>query len=93
MVMDALNVKCARKECAQMGCAPCNKNCIQPLNQFFYLAVDYKGNLVVISDYVEYPEVEVDMNDQQITFHDKEVTDFNKPDTKLLYNGIHKITW
>lgn len=57
--MDARNVKCALT-----GCVPCNKNCIQPLNQFFYVTVDYKGNLVIISDYVKYPEVEVDPAEQ-----------------------------
>lgn len=57
--MDARNVKSALT-----GCVPCNKNCIQPLNQFFYVTVDYKGNLVIISDYVKYPEVEVDPADQ-----------------------------
>lgn len=74
------------------GCVPCN-GCIQPLKDFFYVTIDYQGNLVVITDHVSYPTVEVDNEDKQITFHDDNVTDFVKPETKMIYNGIHKITW
>lgn len=67
------------------------KKCCKPLKDFLFVALDYKGRIVVISDYAEYPTVEVDSNDQQITFHEPNVTDFTKPDTKLIYqNGIHK---
>ena len=88
--MDARNVLTG---CARCKCCKRNNECIRPLDQFFFVTVDYKGNLVLISDYVDYPTVEVDMTDQQITFHDDNVMDFNKPDTKLFYNGVHKITW
>lgn len=80
---------------AVMGCVPCNRKreCIDSLKDFFHVAIDYKGNLIVISDYVNYPKVEIDDKDKQITFHGRDVTDFTKPDTKMFYNGIHKITW
>lgn len=80
---------------AVTGCVPCNKRreCLDNLTDFFYVTIDYKGNLVVITDQVTYPTVEVDDEDKQITFHDKDVMDFTKPETKMLYNGIHKITW
>ena len=66
-------------------------NC-DKLKQFLYVALDYQGNLVVISDYAKYPNVEVDSVDQQITFDEPNVTDFIKPDTKLIFqNGIHEI--
>lgn len=30
------------------------------LKQFLYVALDFQGNIVVISDYASYPNVEVD---------------------------------
>ena len=76
------------------GCVPCKceTSCKIPKN-FQFVALDFKGNIVVISDYVEYPNVEVDMEDRQITFDEPNVTYFTKPDINLIYtHGIHEIT-
>lgn len=37
------------------------------LKQFLYIALDYHGNIVVISDYAKYPNAYVDPKDNQIT--------------------------
>lgn len=76
-----------------MGCAESNNKCsCKKLEQFLYVALDYQGNIVVISDYANYPNVEVDPTDQQITFDEPDVKDFIKPETELIFqNGIHKI--
>ena len=81
-----MNANSVRTECAH-----CNKCCkCKQLKDFFFVTLDYKGNIVVISDYAEYPTVEVDPKDALITFHAPDVTDFTKPDTKLIYqNGIY----
>lgn len=68
-------------------------NCNCKLENFFYVALDYQGRLVIITDNVAYPNVEVDPNDLQITFKQSNVRDFIKPNDYLKYNGIHKITW
>lgn len=69
----------------------CNNKC--KLNDFFYITLDFQGNVVVISDYAKYPEVFVD-DDRLITFKEEDVTVFTKPETKLIFEDeIHKITW
>ena len=53
--------------------------------------VDIRGREVL--DSRGNPTVEVDDKDQQITFHEPDVKDFIKPDTKLIYQNeeLHKI--
>lgn len=61
------------------------------LKQFLYIALDYQGNIVVISDYANYPNVQVDPQDNQITFDEPDVKDFVKPNINLIFqNGIHE---
>lgn len=75
-----------------MECARCKRMCkCKDLDRFCFVALDYHGNIVVISDYADYPTVEVDPQDNLITFHAKDITDFTKPETKLIYqNGIYE---
>lgn len=88
--MECVNCNC------KCNCNHCNKYCsnkCKELNNFLFVALDYRGRIVVISDYANYPTVEVDDIDKQITFHAPDVKDFIKPDTKLIYqNGkLHEI--
>lgn len=63
------------------------------LNSFFYITLDFQGNIVVVSDCSEYPDVIVD-DDCLITFKEENVTEFTKPETKLIFEDeIHEITW
>lgn len=77
-------------ECVNCNCQCnynyCSSNC-KELNNFIFVALDYRGRIVVISDYANYPTVEVDDQDKQITFHAPDVKDFIKPDTKLIYQN------
>lgn len=89
--MECVNCNCK----CNCGCS-CNCRCgnyCKELSDFLFVALDYNGYIVVISDYAEYPTVEVDDKDQQITFHEPDVKDFIKPDTKLIYQNeeLHKI--
>lgn len=62
------------------------------LKQFLYIALDYHGNIVVMSDYAKYPNAFVDSKDNQITFDAPDVKDFIKPETELIFqNGIYEI--
>lgn len=71
-------------------CKCCNKCALE---DFFYIALDFQGNVVVISDYANYPEVFVD-DDKLITFKEENATQFTKPETKLIFEDeIHEITW
>lgn len=76
-----------------MECVNCNCTCrCNELKDFLFVALDYQGRIVVISDYAKYPNVHVDMTDLQITFEEPNVKDFIKNDTQLNFqNGIHKI--
>lgn len=76
-----------------MECVNCKTmRTYDELKEFLYIALDYQGNMILLSDYASYPRAWVDPEDNQITFEQADVKAFIKPDTKLIFqNGIHKI--